>query len=143
MQIRTIIRNTVVWGIVCSVVVGAFAGCSNKVDDSTVVRISTTEVSRRLQKGSNILVIDARDAKQYDAGHIPSARLVTLPEVDPLDPEPKFNGYSALIVYGDNPGSATAMAMAKRLMVTKHKNVVLMIDGFDQWKREGRPVVAD
>jgi rhodanese-related sulfurtransferase len=143
MLIPTIIRITVVCAIFCSVVVGGVAGCTNRVDDSKVARVSTTDVSRRLAKGSNVLVIDARDASAYATGRLPSARHVRLPDVDPLATDPRFDGYSAVIVYGDNPGSGTAMAMAKRLMQTKHKNVQLMIDGFEQWQREGRPVEQD
>lgn len=143
MLFPTIIRNTVVWAIACSVLVGGMGGCANKVDDSKVERVSTTDVSRRLAKGSNVLVLDTRDASEFAEGHVPGARLVRLPDVDPTDTEPRFGGYSAVIVYGDNPGSGTAMAMAKRLMQTKHKNVKLMIDGFEQWKREGRPVAKE
>ncbi len=118
-------------------------GCQNKVDDSRVARVSTAEVARRLEKGANVGVLDARDAEAFARGHIPGARRIELPEVDPHEPTPSLEGYSSLIVYGQNPGSGTAIALAKRLMQAKHKNVLLMESGFDRWQTEGRPVAGE
>ena len=113
-----------------------------KVDDSRVVRVGVAEVASRLDRGSNVLILDVRDPVRYAEGHIPSARRVHLPDVDPFEPTTAFAGYSALIVYGENPGSGTAMALAKRLMQARHKNVQLMEEGYERWRSDGHPVVA-
>ena len=140
MKIAAIVRNKGLAFVLCSAFLPTLGACTPKVDDSSVARVSVTEVARRVEKGSNVLLLDARDKSQYVQGHVPAARLVSLPDIEPFEPTPAFEGYSSLIVYGENPGSGTAMALAKRLLQAKHKNVQLMLDGFDGWKAQGLPI---
>lgn len=143
MRIAAIIRSKGVVFALCSVLGANFVACAPKVDDTSVARVSVSEVARRLEKGSNVLLLDARDRSAFAEAHIPRARHVSLPDVDPYEPTAAFEGYSSLIVYGQNPGSGTAMALAKRLMQAKHKNVQLMQDGFDAWQAQGLPVARN
>jgi len=117
-------------------------GCSGNVSDENVVRIDPNEAYKRMK--DNTLVLDTRQQADYDIGHLPSARLVQLKDVSvdsgAEDEKPRFSGYSWIIVYGQNPGTASAKAMAKRLLITKHKNVRWMEAGFDEWVRLGLPV---
>lgn len=141
MQRLTIIRIAVIiFALLAALPVGVMSGCSSKITDANVARVEVGEVARRLDRGSNVLVIDARDEGSYRSGHLPKARHVRLPDIDLYEPTPEFEGYSMLIVYGDNRGSGTAMAMAKRLLAAKHKNVQLMEDGFERWRDEGLPI---
>ena len=115
------------------------AGCKNtNTTDPDVVRIDPNEVNAKIN--DRMLVIDTRSKKDYDEGHLPDARLVKLAEVDLQAEKPRFPGYKMIVVYGQNPGSGAAMAMAKRLIITQHKNVRLLEGGLDQWTREGLPV---
>lgn len=140
MNIAAIIGSKGTVFAICSVLVAGLGACTPSVDDSSVARVSVTEVARRLEKGSNVLLLDARDQSVYAKGHIPDARHVSLPDVNAFEPTPGFDGYSSLIVYGENPGSGTAIALAKRLMQAKYNNVQLMQEGFDAWKAQGLPV---
>jgi len=124
---------------VIGLVVCLFAtGCSHNITDNDVVRIDPNEVNKRL--GDRTLVLDARSEKDFNQGHVPSAQPVKIADIDVQAERPRFPGYKMIVVYGQNPGSGAAMTVAKRLMITKHKNVRLMQGGFDQWTREGLPV---
>jgi len=99
-----------------------------------------SEAARRIDRdGDRVLVLDVRDQRRFDEGSLPGARLTRLPEVDPLSTEPAFPGYKMIIVYGQNPRSGPALALAKRLMVTDHDNVQYMEEGYDTWVSRGLP----
>lgn len=123
-------------GITASTFLG---GCSHEVTDDSVPRISVTEVSRRLDRvGRGVELLDARDRASYERSHIPGARHVTLPEIHPSNPTPSLVGRGTLIVYGEHPGSATALAIAKRLIRTMDR-VEFMEQGFSAWVERGLP----
>ncbi len=113
-------------------------GCGSNRSDRDIVWIDPNAVYKKL--GVNTLIIDTRSKKEYDEGHIPDAKLVKLADIDLQAEKQRFPGYKLIVVYGQNPGSGAASAMAKRLMITKHKNVRAMTGGFEQWTREGLPV---
>ena len=120
--------------------IGTLTGCETKISDEVVQRISVTDAAQRLEKAPGTdLFIDTRSVSQFTAGHVPGARLMQLPDVDPESPDPGLNKYKWLIVYGQNPASAAAIAMAKRLMVAEYSDVKLMEEGFDRWVASGLP----
>jgi len=119
----------------------ALSGCSSKITDSTVERISVTDTADRVRKsGDSVLILDTRSPADYAAGHVPGARNIALPEVDETDPDPSLRGHKMIIVYGQNPGSGAAMALSKRLLAAEIGTVRLMEDGFSRWKDSGLPV---
>jgi rhodanese-related sulfurtransferase len=120
------------------------AACQTRVNDAKVPRISVQEVARRLEKNpAKTLVLDVRDPERFAEGRIPNAQLVSLPEIDAVDPTPEFEGYGIIVVYGQNPGAGPPMALAKRLIHVKHDDVNLMEGGFDAWRASGFPVESD
>ncbi|RMH23965.1 MAG: hypothetical protein D6693_10490 [Planctomycetota bacterium] len=122
----------------------AAGGCAASSSDETLTRIDDSQVMGRLTGGSagRTLVIDARPADAYRAGHIPSAVNLRLEDVA-RGRTSGLENYPVIIVYGDNPASSVAVAMVKRLRSLGHRDVRLFEGGFDGWRRAGRPVARD
>lgn len=130
-------------------VLAALTACQSDVRDSDIQFISLPEVRQRqldLEAGATntVLIIDPRSPARYRRGHIPSAinlSLGDIPEDDSTDP--RLAGYDRIVVYGDNPGSAVAKAMAKRLIAVGYgrRTVRWFSGGLAQWARAGLPLV--
>ncbi len=120
----------------------ALAACGNKITDQSVLRIQTTDMAARVEASSRgrVMIIDSRNATQFAAGHIPGAVNVRLPDLRKERWETELRKRNTLIVYGQNPGSASAIAMAKRLMEMGMKDVRLYERGFDEWRDAGLTV---
>jgi len=114
-------------------------GCATTVTDDTVIRLTAQDVARRVDGGGTLL-LDTRPPERYREGHLPGARNVRLPDVRVGEKTPALQGYGSLIVYGENPGSADALAMAKRLIRAGHDDVRLLDGGYAAWRRAGLPV---
>lgn len=127
--------------LVFAFLTGVQAGCSGRVSDRSIEPITQAGVSKRLKSTKkNTLILDARDNASFNAGHLKGARRTTLSEIDLTDKTPRFPGFDLVVVYGQNPGSATARALVKRLLQTGHKNVALLEGGYDAWVGAGLPV---
>jgi len=124
------------------VMLTATGGCSPTISDRTVTRIETTLATQR-QAQESALFIDARPAAAYQSGHIPGAINLRLGELSYTGRDPRLTGRSPLIVYGQNPGSATALALAKRMMELKYSGVEYFEPGIEGWRRAGLPVERD
>lgn len=57
--------------------------------------------------------------------------------------DPALDRYGQLVVYGDDPGTGSAVAMTKRLMMTGYKKVRMFMGGMSEWKRAGLPVEGE
>lgn len=84
------------------------------------------------------LLIDPRAPKYFAQGHLPGAVNLRLPDVrEEDDKNPELLRYSKLIVYGDNPGTAVAKAMFKRLLAAGYDRVKFFAGGLDEWAKSG------
>lgn len=128
---------------------GFLIGCS-KVSDKDVLKeaLDLQDVSKIVQRGEvasasgkgTTLLLDVRTAEAFATGHIPGARNIRLPQIDAKEKDPDLDKYKTIIVYDQNRGSASGMAVAKRLLVARYDDVRLFEEGFDAWKRAGLPV---
>jgi len=125
--------------VMSGLVSGLMSGCTTKISDSVITRISTTEASKR-QGAGKALFIDTRPGPDFTRGHIPGAINLRLGDISYTDRDPRLTDRSPLIVYGENPGSATAMAMAKRLLELEYEGVAFYEPGFAGWRSAGLPV---
>lgn len=117
------------------------AGCTTKISDRAVSRITTTTANvRHAQK--NALFIDARPRAAYERGHIAGAVNIRLGEISQVTRDRRLVGRAPLIVYGENPGSATAIALAKRLLELEYEGVEYYEPGFAGWRSAGLPVAS-
>jgi rhodanese-related sulfurtransferase len=85
------------------------------------------------------LVLDVRDAKAYEAGHIIDARSIPAAEVaDKAETLKKFKEKPVLIYCDSGFSSATSAKVLKTLGFTK---VVSLRGGLQSWVQENLPVV--
>ncbi|MEO0483305.1 MAG: rhodanese-like domain-containing protein [Planctomycetota bacterium] len=126
-------------------------GCNKDVRDSDIQFISLPELRQRqldAEQGqtARVLIIDPRSPARFARAHLPGAqniRLKDVPEEDPKDP--RLERFDRLVVYGDNPASAVAKAMAKRLIYVGYgrKTVRWFSGGMAQWAGAGLPIDYD
>src|SRR5690606_12703197 len=119
------------------------AGCNTRTSDRSIGYLGVGELSKWLSKSpEKYLLVDARGADEFAAGHIPGARRMSLPDIDERNPDPMLSRYSAVIVYGADPGSDVARAMTKRLLKARVSDVYLLEGGMAAWRSSGGPVVT-
>lgn len=125
--------------------VGLNLGCERETRDTDIKLVSVGEVKAlwdRQQKGAQaaVIVMDPRPAKAFAASHITGARNLPLPYIDPKgDRDPVIERYDNIVVYGDDPGSATARGMVKRLLAVGYKHIRFFAGGLKEWKTRGYP----
>lgn len=115
------------------------SACAPKISDGVVVRTDAPALARMIQedKSGTILLIDTRPSADFRAGTIGGAVNMRLGDVESDRREPALTRYSELIVFGQNPGDVTAMAMAKRLLTAGYGDVLLFEAGVDGWVGAG------
>jgi len=120
----------------------AGTGCTTKISDRAVTRVTTTEASRH-QEREQSLFIDARPSAAYRREHIAGAVNIRLGDIPYARRDSRLVGRSPLIVYGEDPGSATALALAKRLLELDYEGVQFFEPGIAGWRAAGLPVVRE
>jgi 3-mercaptopyruvate sulfurtransferase SseA len=121
-------------------------GCQRETRDTDIklVRIADVKsmIDRQARSGGDLIVlIDPRPAKYYAEAHIPGARNITLPQVEPkAKVDPAIKRFGTIVVYGDNPASAEGRGMTKRLMAVGYDGVRFFAGGLQEWTARGYPV---
>ncbi len=123
------------------VLAACLAGCSNKVSDRDIQTIELAE-ARRLHGASNSRFVDPRSSDEFVQAHIRGALNLQVAQVTELktDMEPSVARAKTVVVYGNNPGTASARVIAKRLMAAGHKGVRLYLGGLDEWRANRLPI---
>lgn len=107
---------------------------------ATMSRINPQDLYLRQQNGENVEIIDVRTAAEFQAIHIPSARLVPL---DALDPHQvmasRTDDANEPLYLVCQSGSRTSEAW-KRFASAGFNNVVCLDGGTQAWERAGLPV---
>lgn len=119
-------------------------GCETKTSDKSLKFISVAQVRKlaleadRKSNPTLLALVDPRPAREFNEGHIPRARNITLASLPPDGLRTReLEGFDNLIVYGNDPGSASARAMAKRLIQLGYDKVFLMQEGIKGWEAQG------
>lgn len=121
-------------------------GCEYSPTDKDIVVMPLNRVQELYEKSRSrdreaALLIDPRAQQDYELGHISGARNLLLRQVNPKrDRDPELEAFDVLIVYGDNPGSAPARAMVKRLLVLGYDDVKWYPGGLEEWREAGLPI---
>jgi rhodanese-related sulfurtransferase len=124
-------------------VIAALAGCENTTRDTDIRPVRLSELRTLLDREragdrNVILLIDPRPEKRFAEGHIPGARNIRLPQIDPKrDRDPFIESHEQIVVYGDDPASASARGMVKRLLASGYKRVRLYAGGLGEWVSRG------
>ena len=81
-------------------------------------------------------IVDARKLEVYDAGHIPTA--ISLP-VSSFEAEfINFPGLpeEPILVYCSGANCDEALLLCKKFKEQGHTNLVIYVDGFNEWKKQ-------
>jgi rhodanese-related sulfurtransferase len=130
---------------------GGLTGCSRReVSDRRIDVISLSEAlafhERTRGPDAEVLFIDARRSVIFDEGHIRGAVNLRPNDVDlRAGPDPRLESKQALVVYGEDPSSAVARAMSKRLIEAGYNTILrrrvkFYAGGFKEWVSSGLPV---
>ncbi len=119
-------------------------GCAPKVSDRSIRSIGAGEVMTRYAGGaSGVLLMDTRPEEAFAEGHLPGARNLRLKDISGERRDPRLEGYKSIVVYAENPASASAIAMTKRLLALEYRNVLLMEEGIEGWRARGLPIEGE
>jgi rhodanese-related sulfurtransferase len=124
----------------------ALPACERTTRDTDIKFMSVSEAKNlfdRVNRGETTAAafIDPRPAKEFTASHIPGARNLTLPQVKPKSkPDPRLMEFSVLIVYGNDPASATARGMTKRLIEVGYDKIRFFAGGLKDWNQRNYPL---
>ena len=118
------------------------SGCTRQITDDDVRRMEADDVARLLQsdRERNALLIDARPVAQREGGTLPGAVNVRLADLTESGRLPALERYRTLVVFGQDRGAASAMAVAKRLMSQGYSDVRLFQGGVNAWVARGFPL---
>lgn len=121
-------------------------GCNTHVSDKSLEPISLGElqllVNRAKAQPRALLLVDPRPQPEFQAGHLPRAMRRDLPPLEQKDLglDPAMKDFETIVVYGDDPGSPLAPAMAKRLLLLGYERVRLFVGGIKEWTDRGLPL---
>ena len=114
---------------------------------ASVEAISAQDVREALDSGQVDLVIDVREPKEWDGGHLPGA--VNVPrgmlelradaESPAADPTLSADKDARVIVYCLKAPGARSVLAAQTLGSMGYSNVAAMRGGFEEWQAEGLP----
>jgi len=101
--------------------------------------LSREDLALRMAEGA-VTVLDIRPRDEFDMGHIPSARQVTLADLDRIIPD--LEPAAEVVAYCRGPYCIYAHQAVAALR-RKGLNARQMEGGLPEWRAEGRPVLSD
>jgi len=140
--------------LILGVLTSTMMGClKSNISDKKIQYIDLQRAvelfEEQQRENDTALFIDTRKPEQFAEGHIPGARNLRTPDVDlRYGTDPALARYKNLIVYGQNPGTATVNAMAKRLIEVGYNGIVkkrvkVFPGGWEEWEITGLPIESD
>ncbi len=128
-------------------------GCKGDLSDKKIEFIDLNRAMELYEEGQGdseaVLFIDVRKHERFAEGRIEGARNIRVNEIDlKYDADPELLKYDNLVVYGENPGSASARAMAKRMIQGGYNTMLkdrvrLFLGGWVVWESTGLPFDVD
>jgi rhodanese-related sulfurtransferase len=106
----------------------------------------STEQLRHILAEKSAIVIDARPRVEFDAGHIPGARVLDTPANDQIAAVERLangNKAAALVVYCNGPYCQASRRLAERLTAAGFTNVRRYQLGMPVWRALGGPTVIE
>ena len=94
---------------------------------------------KKIEGSAGTVFVDARSASEHAERRIPGSIHIDLRDFDPKAPPAVLRRAREIVVYGNDPGSATAIALTKRLLRADLKRVYFMRDGLNGWVARSLP----
>jgi len=99
--------------------------------------MSSTELHQRMnQKDEEFVLVDVREPKEYDEGHIPEAQSIPLDNLKE-NAEELLNKNQRVVVYGENHEEPESNSAASLLESMGFRKVSDFDGGVHAWKRAG------
>jgi rhodanese-related sulfurtransferase len=116
-------------------------GFLNIVNDakSRIRETNVTEVSGRMERGDQFYLVDTREDREWNEGHIPNAIHIGKGVIE-RDIETKIPDKNAEIILYCGGGFRSALS-ADNMQKMGYKNVVSMDGGYRGWKEAGLKIV--
>lgn len=110
------------------------------VNDSKkgIREVTIDDVKPRMERGDKFLLIDVREDREWDAGHLPGAVHMGRGIIE-RDIEQAIPDANAEIILYCGGGFRSALA-AESLMKMGYRNVFSMDGGYRAWREAGLPV---
>lgn len=134
-------RNTSKLFIV-SLLLAGVTGCETapETSDKDVQPISYKQLRDMMDEASEdnpLVLIDVRTPAKYEAGHIPGAIHIFLPELRSVPSnDRRLTKADKIVVYADGFGDSLSPIAAKDLLARGFTNVYDFRGGFEKWTKE-------
>lgn len=132
--------KTLVAALLVVVTSGCETGPEVETSDDDVNPISYTQLREMMEEASAddpLVFVDVRTLVKYEAGHIPGAINIFLPELRTItSDDPRLEHADKIVVYGDGFGDSLSPIAAKDLMARGFDNVYDFRGGLEKWKKE-------
>ncbi|HET6515641.1 MAG TPA: rhodanese-like domain-containing protein [Thermodesulfovibrionales bacterium] len=116
--------------------------CQDGSAHKDIPRITIDELKEEMDRGADIVILDAQPKAVYDKGHIKGA--ISFPWSARLTEENvrRFPRNKMIVTYCDcGPGEADASELAERLREMRFSNVKVLVDpSIRGWMKAGYPV---
>jgi rhodanese-related sulfurtransferase len=113
---------------------------SSKKEDAGV-HIVTLEQVKRLMNSGNVLLIDARNAEEFERGHIKGAVNIPYMEVEKyFEKLLEFPTDTLIVIYCNNPECPLGHSLMKFMAQMEFQKLYLYDEGWDGWKNAGMPI---
>lgn len=106
--------------------------------DHNIATIDVHELKNRLAKNSELLVIDVREAHEWQEGHLPSARHVPKDELSRHMASITTDKQQPIYLYCK--GGVRSLYAAHALMDIGYQNVYSINGGIMDWVHSGYPI---
>ena len=105
--------------------------------------ITGPELKHRLDRGEEIIVVDARRPEDYVKCHIPGAILGTSDTIIENATELLPDRVAPVVVYCGSADCKRSLRSAERLESLGYTDVHRYVGGLDDWAANGFPVISD
>ena len=106
-----------------------------------IEEITIEEYTSRQDKGESFVLLDVREDKEWDKGHLPNATHLGKGIIE-RDIEKTIENKEEVIVLYCGGGFRSALA-AQSLKVMGYKKVFSLVGGFKEWEKKGREIIKD
>ena len=122
-------------------IIGLTVGCeSSGISDRNILSLEFQQVAEMLDAGNpRVVLVDVRQSRDYDAGHIPGAIHIFFSDLRADDPQLK--DAKTIIVCPQGWRDDLGPAATKRLLALEYKNVYLFRGGVELWVARERQLV--
>ena len=105
-----------------------------------LVEISRGSLWRKLERGDELVIVDALSPISYAASHLPGAINIPPQSVDGLAERRIPDRNAEVVVYCAKPGCDSSVEVAIRLIELGYRNVRHYAGGKEEWRNAGLPL---